>query len=96
MLGTRPGDANDIRFLKRIITDHRSRHLSRKYDDGGGIHECIGQPRHHIRAARSRRYQHHARLASCPCIALRHVHGALFMTSQNMSNASAVQRVING
>ncbi len=93
---TRMGNADDVRFLKGIVADHPSWHLTGEHHDRRRVHQRVGQPSHHIGATRSGRHQHHARLARGPRIALSHVHRALLVTCQNGSHTSLIKRIIDG
>ena len=38
MLGARPGDTNNIGFLKGIVSDERGGYLPSEDDNGDGVH----------------------------------------------------------
>ncbi len=61
VLGAGPRDADGVAFLEGVVADQVRRHLPGDADQRNGIHQRVGQRRHHVGGARARRHQHHAR-----------------------------------
>ena len=96
VLGAGAGDADRIAFLESVRADQVRGHLARQNDQRNGIHQGVGEAGHGVGRARTRRDQHHARLAGGPRITFGGMHRALFVAHQNVGDALDLeQRVID-
>ena len=96
VLGARPGDADGVAFLERVVADQMGRHLAGDADDGNRVHQRVGEPRDRVGGARPRGDQHAADLAGGARIALGRVHGALLVPHQDVADLLLVkQRVVD-
>ena len=81
MLHHRVGEAGDVRFLEGIAAQERNQLLPAQNDDRRRIHLRREQPGDRVGRAGARSHEHHAGLAGCPGIPVRHVGGTLFVPS---------------
>ncbi len=84
VFGARPGDADGIAFLKRIVADEMGGHLAGDDDERDGVAERVGQAGDGIGGARPRGDQHGADLAGRARIALGGMHRALLVAHQDV------------
>ena len=96
VFGARPGDADGIAFLERVVADQMRRHLAGDDDERNGVAQRVGQAGDRIGGARPGRDQHGADLAGRAGIALGGMHGALFVAHQDVLHLVLLeQRVID-
>ncbi len=84
VFGARPGDADRIAFLKRIVADQMRRHLAGDHDQRNGVAQRIGQAGDRIGRAGPGGDQHGADLAGRARIAFGGMHRALLMTHEDV------------
>ena len=92
----RPRHADNVRLLEGVITDDVGGHLTRKHDDGSGIHEGVRQTGDNVRAAGSGGDQYNPRTSCGAGIPLRHVHRPLFVAGENVAHSAAVKGIVDG
>ena len=95
VLGAGPGNADNIDFLKSIVTDKRRGHLPGQDDKGNGIRVGCGNTGDGVGSPGARGDQANPHLPRGPGIAIGGVHGGLFMTHQHMLDRRTGKFVIN-
>ena len=96
VLGAWTRDADEIRFLKSVVADHRGRHLAGKHHHRGGIHVSVGDAGDGVGRAGPRGDEHDARASADARIAFGHVGRALLMADENVLDFRVEQRVVGG
>jgi hypothetical protein len=94
VLGTRTGNADRVAFLERVVADQMRRHLASDADQRNRVHQRIGQRRHHVGGARSRRYKHHARQSGRARIAFGSMARALFVTNEDVLHVALLEDLV--
>ncbi len=84
VLGARPGDADGVAFLERVVADQVRRHLAGDADDRDRVAQRVGQARHRIGGAGAGRDQHAADFAGRARIAFGRVRRALLVPHQDV------------
>ena len=79
-------DTYDIHFLKCVISDQVSCHLSRKTDKRDTVIVCCCKSCHEICRARSARHQTHSHFPCRPCICISLMYKRLLMAWKDDSN----------
>ena len=83
VLGDRPTDFDDGRFLKGVGSNHRMRNLAGNRDEGNAVQFGIGQRRDQIRRSRTARCHADTDSTRRACYALCRESAPLFMSGQN-------------
>ena len=97
MLRAMAGEADRVRFLKRVGTDEVRRDLPGDDDHRDGVHQCVGDAGDRVGGAGAGGDEDDAGLAGGAGIAFRHMGRALFMADQHMLDLRVVvEDVVNG
>ena len=92
----RPGDADRVAFLERIVADEMGRHLPGDDDERDRIAQGVGEPGHRVGGARPRGDDHRADPAGRARIAFGGMHGALLVPHQDVLHLVLVEeRVVD-
>ena len=91
MFGAGPGDADNIGFLKGVVSDEQGSDLAGQNDDGDRVHEGRGDPGHRIGGPRSGGDQHHSHLSRGPGISVCRMDRGLFMANQDLADGGLVE-----
>jgi hypothetical protein len=86
VLGAGARDADRVGFLESIRADEVSGHLAGEDDHRDGIHQRVGQRRHHVGGAGAGCGERNAALAGGAGIAFGHVSGALLVPDEDVAH----------
>ena len=92
-LGNRPGDADDIHFLKGILAQQVRRHIAGDGNDGSGVTVGIGDTGDQVGGTRPGGCKAHAYPAAGAGIALGSVHRALLVFGANAADTVVPQHI---
>jgi hypothetical protein len=92
VLRDRHGDSSDVDFLKCVLSQQGTRHLSGDRDERRGVHPGVGDGRHEIRCAGSTRGDTHAHATGRARIPLGGVAGTLLVPAEHVMQPVAVAR----
>ena len=96
VLDARPGNADRVDFLKRVVADQRRGHLPGEHHQWDGIHVGVGDAGNGVGDAGAGGDQHHAGFAAGAGVTFGGVDGGLFVTDQHMLDmVLGVQGVID-
>ena len=87
VLGARPRDADDVRFLERVVADEVRRDLAGDGDDGRRVHHRVREAGDEVRRAGAARRHAHADLAGRARVAFRGVRRALLVPHEDVRDA---------
>ena len=94
MLGAGAGDADGVGLLKGVVADHEGRHLTGQNDQRDRIHQRIRDARDRVRGPGPRRDQNDTGFAGRAGITLGGMHGALFVTHQDVANVVLLKDLV--
>ena len=94
VLGAGARDADGVAFLERVVADQMRRHLAGDADQRNGIHQRVGQRRHHVGRAGARGHQHDARQAGGARIAFGRVARALLVADEDVLHVALLENLV--
>ena len=94
VLGARTRDADEVRFLKSVVADHRGRNLAGQHDHRGGIHVGVGDAGDGVGRAGAGGNEHDAGPSADARIALGHVSRALFVADEDVLDLRVEESVV--
>ena len=94
VFGARPGDADGIALLERVVADQMRRHLPGDDHERDRVAESIGQAGDGIGRAGSRGDQHGADLPGRARVAFGGMHRALLVTHQDMLDLLLIEQCV--
>ena len=95
MFGAGTGDPGNVHFLEGVIADQVRGNLPGDDHHGNRIHVGGGDAGHGVGGARPGGDQANPGASAGPGISVRGVHGALFVTDQDMPNVGFYQFIID-
>ena len=94
MLHDGHGDAHDVGLLERVRADDAARHLACDDDERHRVHVGRRDARDRVRGPRAAGDDGHAHVARGARVAVRLVHGALFVTRQHVSDLGGIVQCV--
>ena len=91
VLRARPGNADDVHFLERVVPDHGGGNLPGEDHHGNRVHVCGGDAGDRVGGAGARSHQADADPAAGARVTVGHVGRALLVTDQDVPDPRSAQ-----